>query len=127
MFDCVYPTRTARFGTALVPEGTLHLRQAEYAKDLRPISKECSCKTCKTYTRAYLHALEREETLAQLLSFHNIAYQMQLMRSIRQAITENRVEEFVKNFMKLQFPDEKYPSWVVDALASTGIQLIDKQ
>jgi len=58
MFDCVYPTRTARFGTAITRrEGDLHLNQARFKNDLRPIDKECKCQTCKKgYSRAFLNA-----------------------------------------------------------------------
>jgi queuine tRNA-ribosyltransferase len=56
MYDCVYPSRTARFGTALVPEGVLRLKTAAMATDYRPIDSECDCLVCKKYTRAYLHA-----------------------------------------------------------------------
>lgn len=62
MFDCVYPTRTARFGTALVyrgdnvKNGEMHLTQAAYAKDKRPIDEDCECYTCKNHSRAFLHA-----------------------------------------------------------------------
>jgi queuine tRNA-ribosyltransferase catalytic subunit len=55
MFDCVYPARTARFGTALVPEGTLRLKQNRYAYDYRVLQKDCPCIACKEYTRSYLH------------------------------------------------------------------------
>jgi len=56
MFDCVYPSRTARFGTALVPEGTLRLKTATMAADYRPIDDKCDCLVCQKYSRAHLHA-----------------------------------------------------------------------
>ena len=52
MYDCVYPSRTARFGTALVPEGVLRLKTSSMAADYRPIDSECDCLVCKRYTRS---------------------------------------------------------------------------
>jgi queuine tRNA-ribosyltransferase len=57
MFDCVYPTRTARFGTAITRrEGDLHLARHKFKEDFRPIDEECGCFTCKNHTRAFLYA-----------------------------------------------------------------------
>lgn len=47
MFDCVFPTRTARFGSALVPTGNLQLRRKVFEKDFGPINPECTCPTCQ--------------------------------------------------------------------------------
>lgn len=63
MFDCVYPARTARFGTALVTNGLLKLKAASMATDYRPLDPECTCYVCRTYTRAYIHTLTVRETL----------------------------------------------------------------
>lgn len=77
MFDCVFPTRTARFGCALVPSGQLQLRQKKYVSDFRPIDEECECSTCKRYTRAFLHTIVTVEASAcQMLSIHNLAFQV---------------------------------------------------
>eukprot|EP00003_Mantamonas_plastica_P015045 TRINITY_DN2574_c1_g2_i2.p2 TRINITY_DN2574_c1_g2~~TRINITY_DN2574_c1_g2_i2.p2 ORF type:complete len:117 (-),score=18.45 TRINITY_DN2574_c1_g2_i2:96-446(-) len=79
------------------------------------------------YTRAYIHILaSREPTGLQLISYHNIAFQMRLMRMIRESITENRFLEFVLWFMDEQFNDGKYPGWVVDALMAAGIDLVNR-
>jgi queuine tRNA-ribosyltransferase catalytic subunit len=79
---------------------------------------------CKNYTRAYLHALARKEQLGgQLLTYHNIAYQMRLMKDVRNSILDGSFPHFVQNFMQLQYPDGKYDGWVVDSLASVGIHL----
>jgi len=135
MFDCVYPSRTARFGTALVDEstgrksgsmlsGTLNLRGNQYQKDYRPIDDSCNCFVCKTYTRAFLHSIAGKETLAsQLLTYHNIAYQMRLMKSIRESILSDSFPQFVEHFMKSHFPDRNYPKWTRDAFGSAGIIL----
>jgi queuine tRNA-ribosyltransferase len=64
-------------GTALITEGSIQLKHAQFANDYRPIDPDCSCAVCKKYTRAYLHTVAaKEEVGGQLLSYHNIAYQM---------------------------------------------------
>ncbi|TFJ98333.1 Cohesin subunit SA-3 [Platysternon megacephalum] len=125
MFDCVFPTRTARFGSALVPWGSLPVRNKQFAKDFRPIDESCDCPTCRRYSRAFLHALFRSETAAMhLLTVHNIAYQLNLMRSIRESIVEQRFPQFVRDFMRTMYSSqEQYPPWAVEALASVNITL----
>ncbi|XP_053706844.1 queuine tRNA-ribosyltransferase catalytic subunit 1 [Synchiropus splendidus] len=125
MFDCVFPTRTARFGSALVPWGSVQLKQKQYAKDFQPIDPDCTCPTCKRHSRAYLHALFKSDTAAMHhVTIHNVNYQLTLMRSVRQAIVEKRFPEFIRTFMKRMFPSrELYPGWAVDALASVNITL----
>ncbi|CAM6105480.1 unnamed protein product [Calypogeia fissa] len=126
MYDCVYPTRTARFGSALVPEGILKLKHANMAKDYRPLDASCSCMVCKQYTRAYLHTLVTKEALgSQLVSYHNIAYMMKLSKDLHTSILENRFPEFVQNFLKLQFPVGDVPVWVRDAMEVAGIDISD--
>ncbi|KAG4071954.1 hypothetical protein HA402_006115 [Bradysia odoriphaga] len=124
MFDCVFPTRTARFGCALVREGQLNLKQAKYALDMKPIDDGCTCTTCKTYTRSYLHHIATFEAVScSLLSVHNVAFQLRLMSDIRESIKENKFPEFVKKFMKQQFADGVVPKWIIDALSKVGISL----
>ena len=140
MFDCVFPTRTARFGTALVPWGNMALKQARYAADMRPIDEDCSCLTCRTCTRAYLHSIVTRETAScHLLSIHNIAYQMRLMKGMREAILADKYESasldmplnaarsrfpaYVRTFMETMFADSPYPQWAVNALGAVGILL----
>ncbi len=121
MFDCVFPSRTARFGTALVSSGSMHLKSAEFAQDYRPLDADCQCMVCKNYTRAYLHTVVGKEQLgAQMLTYHNIAYQMRLMKSIRAAILDGTFPKFVREFMIQQFPSKIYPKWSVDALEAAG-------
>lgn len=126
MFDCVYPARTARFGTALVPSGLLKIRNATMATDSRPIQEDCSCHTCRNYSRAYLHLLSPKDGSvgAQLLTLHNIAYLTRLMGRARQAILDGRFESFVQNFMLNLYPDRRYPTWSKDALTSAGVKLL---
>ncbi|XP_068620986.1 queuine tRNA-ribosyltransferase catalytic subunit isoform X2 [Battus philenor] len=125
MFDCVYPTRTARFGCALINKGQLNLKHKQYETDPNPIDKDCTCSTCKNYTRAYLHCIVSVETVAcHLISVHNIAFQMQLMRAMRHNIINGTFVQFVKGFMEEVYPDANYPSWVVNSLHSVGINLV---
>ncbi|XP_011643100.1 queuine tRNA-ribosyltransferase catalytic subunit [Pogonomyrmex barbatus] len=125
MYDCVFPTRTARFGCALVKTGQLNLKQAQYKKELRPIDKSCECSTCKTYTRAYLHQIVTVETVScHLLTVHNIAFQMKLMRDIRDSIKEQRFPKFIQNYMLTAYPNKDYPRWIVNALEAVNVTLL---
>lgn len=124
MFDCVFPTRTARFGCALKNSGQLNLKQKKYETDLQPIDKECPCTTCQNYTRAYLHCIVTAETVAcHLISVHNIAYQMRLMRNIRKSIEEGTFPQFVNDFINQAYPTGNVPQWVINSLSSVGIKL----
>ncbi|KAL1124076.1 hypothetical protein AAG570_001846 [Ranatra chinensis] len=124
MFDCVFPTRTARFGCGLVDTGQINLKSKRYANDFTPIQEDCDCSTCKHYTRAYIHSITSSETVAcHLLSVHNISYQMRLMKSMRQSIIDGKFPEFVKNFMTTMFPERDIPKWITDALAAVNIKI----
>ncbi|XP_077257568.1 tRNA-guanine transglycosylase [Temnothorax americanus] len=125
MYDCVFPTRTARFGCALVKTGQLSLRQAQYKKDSRPIDESCECSTCKTYTRAYLHQIATVETVScHLLTVHNIAFQMRLMRDIRHSIKEQRFPKFIQDYMSTVYPNKDYPTWIINALGAVSVTLL---
>lgn len=102
MFDCVAPTRLGRNGTAFTSEGKIIIKNSPYAKDFGPLDPECSCYTCKTFSRAYLrHLFNAEEMLGLiLLSFHNVHFFLNLMQKIRDAIAGDRFVEFKKVFFK---------------------------
>ena len=125
MFDCVYPTRTARFGVALVGTGTLRIKAKEHAQQIEPLEKDCMCPTCKNYTRSYLHVLfkENEPLASQLMTVHNISYMMRLMRTMRAAIMggEAAYIEFIKMFLINQYRKVGIPLWVLDALKVAGM------
>ncbi|RKP09709.1 tRNA-guanine(15) transglycosylase-like protein [Thamnocephalis sphaerospora] len=124
MFDCVFPTRTARFGNALTAYGPLVLRQAQFEKDFRPIEEDCDCLTCKNYTRAYLYSIVTKDTVGcHLVSIHNISYQMRLMRGVRESIIAGEFPAFVRKFMRDRFGESNTPQWVVNALSSVGVEL----
>jgi queuine tRNA-ribosyltransferase len=122
MFDCVFPTRTARFGCALVRTGQLNLRNKIYETDLTPIDATCACSTCETYTKAYIHAVINEPIACSLITIHNVSFQLQLMRDMRNAIDDDKFPEFVKLYFAKLYPDEK-PKWIVDALSSVNIEI----
>ncbi|ORC90896.1 putative queuine tRNA-ribosyltransferase [Trypanosoma theileri] len=125
MFDCVYACRTARFGSALTSIGKLQLSKKTYANDMGPLDPACNCSTCKTFSRAYLHLVATKETIGStLLSYHNLAYLINLTRGARTAIEEGTFTEYVQKFFVSYFPKKDYPSWTVDALRSVGIELI---
>ncbi|CAI5984425.1 unnamed protein product [Closterium sp. NIES-65] len=124
MYDCVYPTRTARFGTALIPEGVLKLKHAAMANDHRPIDPSCSCLACRSFSRAYLHSLVTKDPVGcHLLTIHNIAYMMQLTRSMHNAILNNTFPSFVVDFLQKQFPRGDVPQWVQAAMQAAAIDI----
>ena len=97
MFDCVMPTRNGRNGHLFVKDGVIKIRNSRYKTDETPLDASCSCYTCQNYSRAYLHHLDRcKEMLgARLNTIHNLHYYQDLMRRIRQAIEEDRLDSFV--------------------------------
>ncbi|EFQ91962.1 hypothetical protein PTT_11067 [Pyrenophora teres f. teres 0-1] len=133
MFDCVWPTRTARFGNAITARGTVNLRNAMYSEDFGPIEEGCNCTCCRPtsegglgITRAYVYHVTAKETAgAHLLTMHNVHYQLNLMRLAREAIMEDRYPHFVKGFFSTLYSGDKerYPKWAVDALKGVGVDL----
>ena len=128
MYDCVYPTRTARFGSALVPGGLLNLKRAEFENDQRPVDEDCDCLCCKNYTRAFLHSTATKETIAsQLLTIHNIAYTQRLTREMHEAILDGSFGDYVLNYMDVMYPKGDAPKWACDALMYAGIDVRNKR
>jgi queuine tRNA-ribosyltransferase len=100
MFDCVLPTRIARNGTVMTPDGKLVIRNAEYARDFRPIQEDCGCYACRNFSRAYIrHLIKCDEILGiRLTTIHNLYYLCHLMADIRQAIFDGAFSEFRREF-----------------------------
>ncbi len=96
IFDCVLPTRLARHASAMTRDGRLNLLNAAFSADPNPIDAECSCYTCRHFSRAYLrHLLNAKEMLAAtLLSIHNLHTMLQLARDLRQAIIDGQLQNF---------------------------------
>jgi queuine tRNA-ribosyltransferase len=91
LFDCVLPTRNARNGTLFTSRGRVAIKNAKYAEDPRPLDEDCSCYTCRNFSRAYLrHLFERQEiTAAVLNTIHNLHFYLDIFRRIRQSIQSN--------------------------------------
>lgn len=107
MFDCVIPTRNARNASVYTWRGKMSLKASYYAEDERPIDQNCQCYTCQNYSRAYIrHLFSAGELLAPYLAtHHSLFFFSELMRKIRQAILENRYEQFIANFQRTFSPD----------------------
>lgn len=108
MFDCVLPTRNARNGSYFTRDGNLPIKQERFAHDFGPLDPECNCKVCRTYSRAYLrHLFKEQEILGSMLaSYHNLYFLHHMMKEIREAIQENRFEEYRTNFLKRYHSDK---------------------
>jgi len=102
MFDCVIPTRNGRNGTAFTKAGRVPLRNAENARDFRPIEDGCGCYACRTYTRGYIrHLFNVDEILGlKLVSLHNVYFYQRLIREMRDAIKESRFSRLRTDFME---------------------------
>jgi queuine tRNA-ribosyltransferase len=100
MFDCVLPTRNARNGWLFTRNGTLKLRNNQYRTDTAPPDDQCGCYTCRHFSRAYLHHLQRINEIlgSRLNTLHNLYYYQQLMSEIRAAIETGQFEEYVQEF-----------------------------
>ena len=100
MMDCVLPTRNARNGCLFTSSGRVNIGNASYADDPRPLDERCSCMVCLTYSRAYLrHLFHANEILASILnSHHNVAFFLDIMGKIRQAIAFGELAEFSSEF-----------------------------
>ena len=101
MFDCVLPTRTARMGTAFSSAGRMNMRNARFTRDFGPLDPECSCSTCRGYSRAYIrHLIKSREMLGGiLLSVHNLHYLLEITRKAREAILADDFETFYRGWM----------------------------
>lgn len=109
MFDCVMPTRIGRNGSVWTKHGRLIVRDRKYSKQHIPIEEDCTCYTCKNFTRAYLrHLIKADEMLGlRLCSYHNLHFLIHLMGEVQNAITENRFLSFKEEFMA-RWGDGKY-------------------
>lgn len=104
MFDCVMPSRNARNGHLFTSQGVVKIRNAKYKIDTSPLDPECDCYTCRNFTKAYLHHLDKcNEILgAHLNTIHNLHYYEHFMMAIRSAIGSGKLEEFAENFYRQQ-------------------------
>jgi queuine tRNA-ribosyltransferase len=100
MMDCVLPSRSGRTGQGWTRRGQVNLRNARHTDDPRPLDADCTCPTCRQYSRAYLHhVLKAQEIIASmLLTWHNLHYYQELMQGLRDAISGRRLAAFVSAF-----------------------------
>lgn len=101
LFDSAYPTRNARHGTLFTRKGKLRIDKRSFKDDHVPLDPGCDCRTCKNYSRAYIHHLCKSEEMSwmRLASIHNVKFMMDLMEESRKAIRESRFDEFKDEFI----------------------------
>ncbi|MFQ5520291.1 MAG: tRNA guanosine(34) transglycosylase Tgt [Candidatus Methylomirabilia bacterium] len=101
LFDCVLPTRNARNGQLFTAEGVLNIKNTRHVRDSAPPDSDCTCYTCRHFSRAYLRHLYRaRELLApRLLSLHNLAFYVRLMRQMREAIRAGEFASLKARFL----------------------------
>ena len=104
MFDCVLPTRNARNGWLYTATGDLKIRNSRYARDIGPVDPACACYACRHYSRAYLRHLQQANEIlgARLATLHNLYYYQTLMRDLRSAIGQKRLDDFVEKFYRMR-------------------------
>ncbi|MCY7375725.1 MAG: tRNA guanosine(34) transglycosylase Tgt [Pyrinomonadaceae bacterium] len=102
MFDCVMPTRNGRTGGAFTSGGKINIRNAKFAQDNKPLDENCPCSVCQRYSKAYLrHLYQAKEMLAAtLISHHNLAFFLDLMRQVRQSIKSGNFKKFRQTFLE---------------------------
>ena len=103
-FDCVLPTRHARTGELFTSYGEISIRNAQYKEDDRPLDRNCSCYTCKNFSRAYLRHLfmAKEISAIVLNATHNLYYYVALMKQLREAIQNGTLAQFCKRFFQMR-------------------------
>lgn len=102
MMDCVLPTRIARHGTLMTHNGRINIKNTKYKEDFTPLDSECNCYTCRNYTKAYLrHLYVCDEAFGKrLLSIHNVSFLLEITKKAREAIKEDRFNEFKEEVLK---------------------------
>jgi len=102
MFDCVLPTRISRMGSAYTENGKINIKNKRFSYDFGPIDRNCSCYTCRNYSRSYIkHLYKSNEILAAiLLTIHNLKFISDLLFSSRNAIRIGKFSKFRKDFKK---------------------------
>ncbi|MFO1311652.1 MAG: tRNA guanosine(34) transglycosylase Tgt [Burkholderiales bacterium] len=100
MFDCVIPTRNARNGWLFTRFGDVKIRNAGHRTDTRPLDETCGCYTCRNFSRAYLHHLQRVNEIlgARLATIHNLFYYHALMSELREAVAAGALPAYVARF-----------------------------
>jgi queuine tRNA-ribosyltransferase len=101
LFDCTLPTRNGRNGLAFTSRGKVRIKNAVHAASDEPLDAACGCYTCRRFSRAFLRhlLLAREMNAAILISLHNLAFYLNLMREIREAIRNGQLDAYSKAFL----------------------------
>ena len=104
MMDCVLPSRSGRTGQAWTRHGQVNIKNARHMDDPRPLDETCTCPTCASYSRAYLHHVFKsgEIIASMLLTWHNLHYYQVLMQGLRDAIAAGGLAAFVQDFHQLR-------------------------
>ncbi len=102
MFDCVMPTRNARNGWLFTRFGDIKIRNARYQRDTGPLDETCGCHTCRNFSRAYLHHLQKTGEIlgSRLNTLHNLYFYQTLMREMRDAIASGSFAAFTAGFTR---------------------------
>ncbi|MBO4385569.1 MAG: tRNA guanosine(34) transglycosylase Tgt [Treponema sp.] len=102
MFDCVQPTRIARHGLYFTHHGMLSIKQKRFEHDFSPVDSQCDCKVCRTYSRAYLRHIFREQEIlsSMLASYHNLYFLHRFVKEIRESIVQGRYLQYKENFLQ---------------------------
>ena len=126
-FDCVWPTRIARTGTALVrdPRREVVLKTKVTDPEILkgPLDKTCNCHTCRNYSYGYIQMMikNKASSVCTMVSVHNIAHHKQFMLEIRESLMKNRFPDFVRFYLKQV---DYYPRWALDAFEKVGIEVV---
>jgi queuine tRNA-ribosyltransferase len=101
MFDCVFPTRIARNGSAFTHNGKINIKNAKFDTDQEPLDLKCDCYACKHHSKAYIrHLFKADEILGpRLMTYHNVYFIMKLMEKIRKSIREGNFNSFKNDFL----------------------------
>jgi queuine tRNA-ribosyltransferase len=101
MFDCVMPTRNARNGHLFTRKGDVKIKNARYTADTQPIDPDCDCYSCRNYSRAYIKHLHRCNEIqgARLATIHNLYFYQWVMREMRSAIEDDRLDAWAEAFL----------------------------
>ncbi len=103
MFDCVFPTRTARNGTLFTNKGRISIKREEFKMDNNPLDPDCKCYTCQNFSKAYLrHLFQRREILSMRLNtLHNLYFYLTFFKKMREAINQKKFREFKKKWLNV--------------------------
>ena len=111
MFDCVLPSRSGRTGQAFTRRGVVNIRNARHAAEPRPMDPDCTCPACRSYSRAYLHHVNKagEIIASMLMTWHNLHYYQELMAGLRDAVGAGTLAQFTAAFRAEQAEGDLAP------------------